>query len=81
MEFADTGVMVAVVVGYVNLSDLGGTALLSLNLHGKRKHRHWFYAYLILIKDPIIRRDVVTIYVSLNFRVRFTSIPVNFIQI
>lgn len=79
MEFADAGVMVAVVVGYVNLSDLGGTALLSLNLHGKRKHRHWFYAYLILIKDPIIRRDVVTI--SLNFRVRFTSILVNFIQI
>lgn len=79
MEFADTGVMVAIVVGYVNLSDLGGTALLSLNLHGKRKHQHWFYAYLILIKDPIIRRDVVTI--SLNFRVRFTSILVNFIQI
>ena len=44
MDFADTGVMVTIVVSYVNLSDLERTALLSLNLHGKRKHLHWFYA-------------------------------------
>lgn len=43
MDFADVGVMVIIVVSYVNLFDLEGIVLLFLNLYGKRKYLYWFY--------------------------------------